>query len=208
MIISLSMKAEANAHYPSRFPIGAEVLFHPNTWLLTPDNISAAFKARIDKVQFSGSKVTYDLAIQCNDGENRLYFYDAITVKDVDSTFVTTPEEVAYETARNARIDAETGARALRQIEKREEAKMRGEIIPPDWYYSDWPVPGRWIDPKAPPDPLEPAAPAMPEPLGEITEAPIAAEACRRYGFFCSCAILNGLPGRKNRIIMHIGNKP
>lgn len=203
MIISLSMKAEA-ADFPSRFPIGKEVLFHPNTWLLTPDNISAAFKARIEKVQFSGSKVTYDLAIQCNDGKNVLYFYDAITVKDVDSTFVTTPEEVAYETARSARIDAETGARALRQIEKREEAKLNGEIIPDDWYFCDWPIPGRWIDPKAAPDPADPPAPAMPEPLGDITEAPVAAEACRRYGFFCACTIFKDLNRKHNRINVQI----
>lgn len=192
MIISLSMKAEA-ADFPSRFPIGKEVLFHPNTWLLTPDNISAAFKARIDKVQFSGSKVTYDLAIQCNDGSNGLYFYDAITVKDVDSTFVTTPEEVAYETVRNARIDAENGTRALRQIEKREEAKLNGEIIPPDWYFVDWPIPGRWIDPKAAPEPNE-----------NIVEAPVAAEACRRLGFFCACTIFKGLNRKHNRIDMQI----
>lgn len=196
MIISLKMKAEAQSdgNYPSRFAIGSEVLFHPNTWLLTPDNMSSAFKARIDKVQFSPSKVTYDLAIQCNDGENRLYFYDAITVKDVDSTFVTTPEEIAYETARNARIDAETGARALRQIEKREEAKLNGEDIPADWYFSDWPIPGRWIDPKA-----------APEPLSDIVEAPVAAEACRRLGFFCACTIFKGLSARKhNRIDMQL----
>lgn len=192
MIISLSMKAEA-ADFPSRFAIGKEVLFHPNTWLLTLDNISAAFKARIDKVQFSGSKVTYDLAIQCNDGKNVLYFYDAITVKDVDSTFVTTQEEVAYETARNARIDAENGTRALRQIEKREEAKLNGEIIPPDWYFCDWPIPGRWIDPKASPTPNE-----------DIVEAPVVAEACRRLGFFCACTIFKGLNHKHNRIDLQI----
>lgn len=198
MIISLSMKLKVadSGAFSSRFEIGSEVLFHPNTWLLTKDNMYKAFKARIEKVQFSESKVTYDLAIQINDGDNNLYFYDAITIKDVDSTFVTTAEEIAVEEARNKRIEAEKVAWDARQAEMRANSIFQnGEVIPDHMVWSDRYK--RWFDPNE-----------APTPLNEITEAPVAAEACRRMGFFCSCAIFNGLNRGKNRITMHIGNKP
>ena len=79
MIISLSMGL------PSRYAIGTVVYFYPDMWKLRPvvaDTL--ALKGRVDKVQFSGSKVTYDLALECTDtdakGNENKYFYEAITV--------------------------------------------------------------------------------------------------------------------------------
>lgn len=96
---------------PSRYAIGQEVYFHPNMFKITPLNLRLAFIARIEKVQFSGSKVTYDLALLVEegdaDGNMNTRFYDVIPVKDVDSTFVSSYQDICTEHARTLRIQTE-----------------------------------------------------------------------------------------------------
>lgn len=96
---------------PSRYVIGQEVYFHPNMFKITPMNLRLAFIGRIEKVQFSGSKVTYDLALLVEEadanGHIEQRFYDAITVKDVDSTFVSTYQDICTEHARTLRLQTE-----------------------------------------------------------------------------------------------------
>ncbi len=97
---------------PSRYAIGQEVYFHPNMFNVTPLNYDKiAIPARIEKVQFSGAKVTYDLAVLCEEhdaqGNVELRYYDAITIKDVDSTFVSTYQDICTEHARTLRIQTD-----------------------------------------------------------------------------------------------------
>jgi len=85
MIITLSMAL------PSHHQIGDEVFLHPNPWRQTTER-NSGFLCRVDKVNFRSGKVTYDLALHVveGDGEGNLEsrYYDAITIKDVDSSFV------------------------------------------------------------------------------------------------------------------------
>lgn len=89
MIISLSMSM-----LPSRYPIGSEVYFHPNGWMFQDAGrpLKQALKAKVVAVRFTDSKVLYDLALLCRqtDAEDRFYdeYYEAIPLRDVDSTFV------------------------------------------------------------------------------------------------------------------------
>lgn len=190
MIISLNMKAEAVAHFPSRFSIGDEVLFHPNTWLLTMDNASGALKARIDKVQFGPGKVTYDLAIQVNDGENNLYFYDAITIKDVDSTFVTTYEEIAADQLRNEAIERRNEMQASLESRLRLEAFGKGNPIPDGWRYSM--DRSEWFDPEA-------SVESLTAPTVEAVAA-----TCKRYGFFCARSVFGDHSGQHCKLTLKV----
>lgn len=89
MIISLSMSL-----LPSRYPIGAEVYFHPNGWIFQYAGrpVTQALRAKVVSVRFTDAKVLYDLALLCRqtDAEDRFYdeYYEAIPLRDVDSTFV------------------------------------------------------------------------------------------------------------------------
>lgn len=108
---------------PSRYAIGQEVFFHPNMFKVTPLNYDLiAIPARIEKVQFSGSKVTYDLAVLCEegdaDGNVELRYYDAITIKDVDSTFVSSYEDICTEHARNLRIQTDEEIRQNPELQQ------------------------------------------------------------------------------------------
>lgn len=144
MIISI-----ANA-LPSRYAIGTIVYFYPDMWALRPEVADAvALKGRIDKVQFSGSKVTYDLAIQCTDtdshgNETGKYFYDAITIKDVDSTFVSTYEDIVAEWERTLRICRENAQEQIRVGMRRLSDLDRGIVIPDNWYLD---ANGEWQEP-------------------------------------------------------------
>lgn len=89
MIISLSM-----SELPSRYPIGAEVYFHPDGWTFQYAGrpLNQALKAKVTSVRFTDAKVLYDLALLCRqtDSQDRFYdeYYEAIPLRDVDSTFV------------------------------------------------------------------------------------------------------------------------
>ena len=112
---------------PSRYAIGQEVYFHPNMFKITPLNLRLAFIGRIEKVQFSGSKVTYDLSLLVEeadaDGHIEQRFYDAITVKDVDSTFVSTYQDICTEHARTLRLLTEE------EIRQNPELRNKGYTI-------------------------------------------------------------------------------
>lgn len=89
MLISIAMSM-----LPSRYAIGAEVYFHPDGWMFEHAGrpLKQALKAKIVSVRFTSSKVLYDLALLCRqtDSEDRFYdeYYEAIPLRDVDSTFV------------------------------------------------------------------------------------------------------------------------
>ena len=145
MIISI-----ANA-LPSRYAIGTIVYFYPDMWALRPEVADAvALKGRIDKVQFSGSKVTYDLAIQCAESDihgniTGKYFYDAITVKDIDSTFVSTYEDIVAEWDRTIRICRNKAHDQIRVAQRRLADLDKGIVIPDNWILDPE---GVWHDPK------------------------------------------------------------
>ena len=110
MKLSVSLNG-LDAILPSRYKFGSIVMFFPNMNLLqsTDDLTRYGIPARIDKINFTESKVTYDLAFMINDGgiDGAPFYYDAITVKDVDSTFVTTISD--FNTQMQYRIPAIAG---------------------------------------------------------------------------------------------------
>lgn len=169
MQIAVGMKAEA-ADYPSRYSIGTVVYFYPDMWCLRPEVADTlALKGRIDKVQFSGSKVTYDLAMQCADSDTHgnvtgNYFYDAITVKDVDSTFVSTFEDIVAEWERSVRITREGIERKLRDANRRLADLAEGRLIPDNWYLD---ANDNWCNPAD--QTLEEVCPLAPAPVIEAT---------------------------------------
>ena len=172
MIISIA------SALPSRYSIGTTVYFYPDMWKLRPEVADVmALKGRIEKVQFSGSKVTYDLAIQCTDSdvhgnETGKYFYDAITVKDVDSTFVSTYEDLVEEWDRTIRICRDNALTKLRDAQRRLSDLDQGIVIPDNWYLDQR---GDWQDPGQEVAVAEPCA--GPNPEGGSVPAPLSAEA-------------------------------
>lgn len=170
MIISIA------SALPSRYAIGTIVYFYPDMWNLRPEVADAmALKGRIDKVQFSGSKVTYDLALQCaeSDTDGNItgkYFYDAITVKDIDSTFVSTYEDIVAEWERTLRICRNKALDQIRVANRRLEDLDRGIVIPDNWILDPE---GVWHDPKEQLCPVE--APVAEPSAG--TPEPLTAEA-------------------------------
>lgn len=121
---------------PSRYAIGQEVYFHPNMFEVTPDSTHKAFPAKVMKVQFTGSKVTYDLALLTADGDGSgevsYSYYEAITVKDVDSTFVASYDDIclshARELARIAKHDGYTLAEKLERLKARRSGMTIEEV--------------------------------------------------------------------------------
>lgn len=82
------------ADYESRYEIGSTVYFHPGIKGMDLNQARThALFARIDGVNFTAGKVTYELAMNIGTGDVP-DFYEALLVASVDSIFVSSVADI------------------------------------------------------------------------------------------------------------------
>jgi len=106
------------ADFPSRYPLGAHVYFHPGIQGMTDaEGITHGLLARIARVSFAEGKVTYDLAMNIANNTQLPHFYEAILVANVDSIFVASFDDLVSWTATRAEaVEALIGAIEERRL--------------------------------------------------------------------------------------------
>lgn len=120
------------ADFPSRYPLGAHVYFHPGIQGMTDaEGITHGLLARIARVSFAEGKVTYDLAMNISNSTDLPHFYDAILVASVDSIFVASFDDLVMWTAQRAK-SVETLIGAIDEPQLVTMATASGALTLPD----------------------------------------------------------------------------